>query len=144
MLTESDRAVLDEAYRSISMGTQTISTILPKVTDEKMALELNRQGGKYSRLEQKVTGFFSEQYEAPRGYAVDKAKVWAGIQKNTLRDCSKEHIAELMIRENTMAATELLKSVKANQQAKRQYCEIAEEILNFQENSIERFKAYLK
>lgn len=43
MLTEKDRAVLNEAYRSCTMGTEAVNTMVGKVTDEKLALDLNRQ-----------------------------------------------------------------------------------------------------
>lgn len=144
MLTESDRAVLDENYRACSMGTEAINTIIRKVTDEKLALELNRQACKYTNLARKVTDKLAREYETPRGQVTEKAKLWAGLQLNTLKDTSNEHVAELMIRGNAMAMTDMMKVVKANKTAKKEYCELAEEIMDFEEKCIETFKTYLK
>lgn len=144
MLTESDRAVLDETYHSCAMGTEAINTIIHKVTDEKLALDLNRQACKYTNLARKVTEKLAQEYETPRGQTAEKAMLWAGIQMNTLTDTSNEHVAELMIRGNTMAITDMMKVVKANKSAKKEYCELAEEIMDFEESCIETLKAYLK
>lgn len=70
--------------------------------------------------------------------------LWAGIQLNTLTDASTEHVAELMIRGNTMAITDMMKVMKANRGAKKEYCELAEEIMDFEEKNIETLKGYLK
>lgn len=144
MLTESDRAVLDETYRACTMGTEAIHTMIHKVTDEKLALDLNRQACKYTNLARKVTEKLAKEYETPRGQATGKAMLWAGIQMNTLTDTSTEHVAELMIRGNAMAITDMMKVLKANKSAKEEYCELAEEIMDFEEKCIETLKAYLK
>lgn len=144
MLTESDRAVLDETYRACAMGTEAINTIIHKVTDEKLALDLNRQACKYSSFAQKVTDKLAREYETPRGQTTGKAMLWAGIQMNTLTDSSTEHVAELMIRGNAMAITDMMKVLKANKSAKKEYCELAEGIMDFEEKCIETLKAYLK
>ena len=144
MLTESDRAILDENYRACTMGTEAINTIIHKVTDEKLALDLNRQACRYTNLARKVTDKLAREYETPKMQATGKAMLWAGIQLNTLKDTSNEHVAELMIRGNTMAITDMMKVLKANKSAKKEYCELAEEIMDFEEKSIETLKTYLK
>lgn len=45
---------------------------------------------------------------------------------------------------NTKGMTELMKTVKENRTAAREYCEIAKEIADFEEKNIEKLKAYLK
>ena len=49
-----------------------------------------------------------------------------------------------MIQVNTNGMTELMKTVKENRTAAREYCEIAKEIADFEEKNIEKLKAYLK
>ena len=144
MLTESDRAVLDESFHACAVGTETINAVIQKVTDQRLALELNRQACKYSSLNQKVTRKLANEYETPKNHIGEKAKLWAGLQMNTLTDSSTEHVAELVIRGNTMAITELMKVKKANKNAKKEYCELAEEIMDFEEKCIGTLKTYLK
>lgn len=144
MLTESDRAVLDESYLSCIAGTEAISSIIHKVTDRKLALELNRQACKFARLSEKTTGKLAREYETPAGRTAKKAKVWAGMQMSTLSNSSTEHVAELMIRSNADSMTDMMKVLKANKDAKKDYLELAEEIMDFEEKCIETLKAYLK
>lgn len=144
MLTESDRAVLDATYHVCTMGTEAINTVIHKVADEKLALDLNRQACKYTGFAQKVTEKLAREYETPRGQTTGKAMLWAGIQLNTLKDSSNEHVAELMIRGNADSITDMMKVLKANKTAKKEYCELAEEIMDFEEKCIETYKAYLK
>lgn len=70
--------------------------------------------------------------------------LWGGIQMNTLMDDSTEKLADMMIQGNTKGMTELMKTVKENRTAAREYCEIAKEIADFEEKNIEKLKAYLK
>lgn len=144
MLTESDRAILDENYRACTMGAEAINTIIQKVTDGKLALDLNRQACKYTNFARKVNDKLAREYETPKGQVAGKAMLWAGLQLNTLADTSNEHVAELMIRGNTMAITDMMKTLKANKSAKKEYCELAEEIMDFEESCIETLKGYLK
>lgn len=144
MLTESDRAILDENYHACVMGTEAINTLIHKVTDEKLALEMNRQACKYTNLARKVTDKLAREYETPQGQRTDKARLWTELQLNTLKNASNEHVAELMIRSNTMAITDMMKVVKKNKTAKKEYCELAEEIMDFEEKCIETLKSYLK
>lgn len=144
MLTESDRAILDENYHSCVMGTQAINTLIHKVTDEKLALELNREACKCTNLARKVTDKLAMEYETPGGECVNKAMLWTELQLQTLKNASNEHVAELMIQRNAMAVTDLMKVVKANKSARKDYCELAEEIMDFYEKCIENLKSYLK
>ncbi|MGN0335187.1 MAG: hypothetical protein ACI4DV_05950 [Lachnospiraceae bacterium] len=144
MLTESDRAVLNEAYRSCSMGTEAINTILNKVQNSRMALDLNRQSCKLSSFYEKIVQKMAMEQEKPKGDGAGKAMLWAGLQMNTLANDSTEHIAELMIRGNTAAITETMKVLKEHKDARKEYCELAEELMDFEEKCIETFKGYLK
>lgn len=144
MLTESDRAVLDETYRSCAMGTEAVNTIIQKVSEEQLALELNRQSCKYAAYGKKAAEKLAKEHEVPKGQSTGKAMLWAGIQMNTLTDTSTEHVAELMIKGNTMAITDMMKVMKKNKDAKKEYCELAEELMDFEEKCIESLKAYLK
>ena len=144
MLTESDRVILDENYHTCVMGAQAINTLIHKVTDKELALELNREACKYTNLARKVTESLEREYETPVGEHVNKAMLWTQLQFKTLKNSSNEHVAELMIQQNATAVTDLMKVVKANKSARKDYCELAEEIMDFHEKCIQNLKSYLK
>lgn len=145
MLTGEDMAVLNEAYRNSKMGVETINAIIRKVYDEDLALDLNRQAVRFLSFEDKVTEKIREANQRPETSSpVGKAMLWTSIQANTLLNTSTEHVADLMIQGNTRGITDLMKTVKSNKGAKKEYCELAEELMDFEEKNIEQLKSYLK
>ena len=145
MLTTADLALLNEAYRNTKMGLEAINTVISKVYDEDLALDLNRQAVRFMSLEDKVTDKIRKARRRPEAASpVGKAVRWTSIQANTLLNTSTEHVADLMIQGNAKGITDLMKAVKANRGARKEYCELAEEIMDFEEKNIERLKSYLK
>ena len=126
-------------------GLEAINTVISKVYDEDLALDLNRQAVRFLTLEDKVTDKIREGSRRPeQASPVGKAVRWTSIQANTLLNTSTEHVADLMIQGNAKGITDLMKAVKANRGARKEYCELAEEIMDFEEKNIERLKSYLK
>jgi hypothetical protein len=103
---------------------------------------------KISSGKERILGLVVEklekEYEMPRKNLFGKVKVWTGIRMSILRDTSNVHVVQLLIRGNTSAITGLMKTVKRNKDAKKEYCELAEELMDFEEKCIESLKAYLK
>lgn len=145
MLTEADRAVLNESYRNTRMGREAINVIIGKVEDDELALDLNRQACKFVQLEEKIQKEFQKEQESPAEERfTNRAMLWGGIQMNTLLNASTEHLADMMIQGNTKGITELMKTVKANKSVQKEYYELAEEVMDFEEKNIEKLKAYLR
>lgn len=144
MLTNADLAVLNEAYRSSRKGVETINTVISKVYDDDLALDLNRQAVHFLAFENKAAEEIRKASEQPEAAsAVGKAAAWTALQAATLMNTSTGHVAELMIEGNAKGITDLMKTVKKNQEAKREYCELAEELMDFEEKNIECLKNYL-
>ena len=80
----------------------------------------------------------------PEENIINKTMLWGGIQMNTLLNASTEHLADLMIQGNTRGITDLMKVVKANKSVQKEYYELAQELMDFEEKNIEKLKAYLK
>mgnify|MGYP002522023485 CR=1 FL=1 len=144
MLTNADLAVLNEAYRSSRRGVETINTVISKVYDDDLALDLNRQAVHFLAFEDKVAEEIRKASQRPEGVsAVEKAANWTALQAGTLLNTSTGRVAELMIEGNAKGITDLMKAVKKNQEAKREYCELAEELMDFEEKNIACLKNYL-
>lgn len=145
MLTSADLAVLNETYRSSKRAAEAINTVISKVEDEDLALDLNRQAVRFLAFEDKVAEKIREANRRPEpASTMEKAARWTSIQANTILNTSTEHLAELMIQGNTRGITDLMKAVKANKGARKEYCELAEELMDFEEKNISRLKTYLK
>ena len=145
MMTEADKAVLDESYKNARMGREAINVMIGKVDDDDLALDLNRQACKFVQLEEKMEKRYQKEHMTqPEDKFMDKTMLWGGIQMNTLLNASTEHLADMMIQGNTKGITELMKVVKRNKSAQKEYCEMAEEIMDFEEKNIEKLQAYLR
>ena len=145
MLTGEDFAVLSEAYRGSRAAQDRINTVLSKIYDEDLALDLNRQAVRFMAFENRVAQKLREANEQPeKEKPMEKARKWTAMQANTLLNTSTEHVADLMIQGNAKAITDMMKTMKANMGAKREYCELAEELMDFEEKNIAKLKSYLK
>ena len=127
------------------MGREAINMVIGKVEDDELALDLNRQACKFVQLEDKIRKEYQkEQSQPPEESLMERTMLWGGIQMNTLLNASTEHLADMMIRGNTKGITELMKVVKANKGVQKEYYELAQEIMDFEEKNIEKLKAYLR
>lgn len=145
MLTGEDFAVLNEAYRGSRAGQASINTMLSKIYDEDLAYDLNRQAVRFMAFENRIVEKLAQSNEQPqKGKSIEKARMWTSIQANTLLNTSTEHVADLMIQENARAIMDLMRTMKENRGASREYCELAEELMDFEEKNIEKLKSYLK
>ena len=145
MMTEADRAVLDESYRNTRMGREAINVVIGKVEDDDLALDLNRQACRFVQMEEKLQKKYQMQKETPPEESfMNRTMLWGGIQMNTLLNASTEHLADMMIQGNTKGITELMKVVKKNKSVQKEYYEIAQELMDFEEKNIEKLKAYLR
>ena len=145
MLTKADRAVLDESIRHARMGREAINAIIGKVEDDELALDLNRQACRYAQLEEECRKKYKRERETPpEGSLTERTKLWGGIQVNTLLNASTEHLANMVMQENTKGIADLMKTVKANKSVQSEYYEMAQELMDFEERSIQKLQAYLR
>ena len=144
MLTEADRKVLNEVYRNSRTGMKAIHSVIGKVYDDDLALDLNRLAYQYARIGEKASGkLYENGFKPEEEGALNKAVMWGSIQLNTLTDISTEHIAELMIQGSTRGMTEMTRVARDNIACGKFSTELAGELVSFEEKSIQRLKAYL-
>ena len=109
MLTTADLALLNEAYRNTKMVLEAINTVISKVYDEDLALDLNRQAVRFMSLEDKVTDKIREASRRPEAASpVGKAVRRTSIQANTLLNTVKELAADQMLKGNANAKQDWL------------------------------------
>ena len=131
MLTSADLAILNETYRNSKRVVDAINMVISKVEDEDLALDLNRQAVKFLSYEDKVVEMIREANRRPEVPSMmEKAKRWTSMQANTALNTSTEHLANLMIQSNTRGIADLMKTVKANKGAQKEYYELAEEFMD--------------
>lgn len=145
MMTRADRNVLNETYRAAKASADTIRGLVSKTEDEDLSVDLNRQLGKYQRFLSETEKHFRQEGEKPQQESTfEKAKFWLGIQTGTMLNNSTPHIANMVMKENAKGMGGLIQTLRDNKSAKNNYCEFANELMDFTESSINQLKYYLK
>ena len=136
--------VLKEVQKNTEMAMKAIETITPKVYDDGLALQLSRQALKYSAIHNKaVDGILEDRAMPYPANAVKDAMLTGGIHMNTMFDTSSSHIAELVIQGSNRGLTSMWKTLNQYGEASGKSMEVAKELMNFEEKSIEILKKYL-
>lgn len=143
-LTREDRNVLREVQKGAQMGLEAIQTIGGKVYDDRLLLDLNRQALKYTEYKNRARGMLQEAGEHPgQTSAVGTGMLKAGIHMNTALNTSTSHVAELVIQGSNRGITDMCKAINHNEAGGKYAVELAKELMDFEEKSIERLKQYL-
>ena len=144
MISNSEQVILEEICQNSKAALLDIHTIISKVYDDDLALDLNRQAAKYSRLQEIASDNLLKTGIIPVPISIlDRMKRWSAIQANTALNISTEHVADMMIKENTTRLGKMLHAVKQNKVINAMTCELAEEFLDFEEKNIRILKSYL-
>ena len=135
--------VLKETRKNASMAVQAIDALMGKIYNQEFAYELTAQRNRFRDFERKAEAGLWEYGLLPKDSGIQKAMLWGSIQANTMLNISTDHVADMVIQGNTKGITELLK-VKHNNKNMGSYAnEPAEELMDFEEENIERLKRFL-
>jgi len=143
MITNSDRQILQETYQNSKKGIDTISTLLNKVYDDNLNYEMNTQLQRYREINSKASDKLIEAGVMLENKPMEKFKLWSGLQARTIFNTSTKHIADMLIRENSVGMTGIMTSLKERGNATDHSVELASELVNFEEDSIRKLKSYL-
>ena len=143
-MKRADRNVLNETYRAAKANADTIRRLVAKTEDEDLAVDLNRQLGKYQHFLVETEKRFRKEGERPLEESTfEKARSWLGIQTGTMLNNSTPHIANMVMSENAKGIGSLIQALRNNNTAQNAYCEFANELMDFSESSIDQLKYYL-
>lgn len=143
MITSSDKQLLQETYKNSKKGIDTLSTLLNKVYDNDLNYEMNTQLQRYREINSKVSDRLIEAGVMLENKPLEKMKMWSAIQANTIFNTSTEHIANMMIRENSSGMTGIMTTLNESGNATDKSVELANELMVFEEDSIKKLKSYL-
>ncbi|MDE6882914.1 MAG: hypothetical protein K2P48_07335 [Lachnospiraceae bacterium] len=143
-MKHDDAKVLQEIQRNTEMGMTAIETILDKIEDDEFSLQLSRQSLRYSEIHNKALDqILEKEGEVYHGSQIADLMLKGSIHVNTALNLSKEHLAEMMIQGSNRGITSMWKALRHNQLAGDDTVELAKELMDFEEKSIECMKEYL-
>lgn len=135
-----------ELYKNISMGTDAILHLLPKVKDHEMKTTMTAAMCYYEKAAGKVKEILAEAgVPAEQEPLMTRTMARMGIAMNTALDATSSHVAQMMIEGSTMAITEMTRLCHRFEKEKdcAPLLEIAHGLSEFEESHIEKLKAYL-
>jgi hypothetical protein len=142
MSKETD--ILNSLYENISMGENAVKKVLPKVKDNALKSELQREFRDYKNQCNNISAQLKAENHKPSGAGWwTKAMSSAGIALNCARDSSSQHIAEMMIQGTNMGVIKINKALNAASDASPKVVQEAKNILENQQKYIDNLKAYL-
>lgn len=141
-----DAVFLQEVYKGVCMGTDSINTILGKAKDKAMREELTKELDGYQDYANKARNKLSEMSVTAKEVGMlAKLPSEMSIAMNTLVDDSTSKLAELMIDGNTMGVIQMKKDLNRakSEGVSQDAINLAEDVVAFQEKNIEKMKTFL-
>ncbi|MFI3212165.1 MAG: hypothetical protein R3Y24_02380 [Eubacteriales bacterium] len=136
--------LLKGIQKNAKMGMVAVDTMIDKVYDDSLAIQLSKQEAKYEKIYQQATSEIEKLHvEAVPSTKMQDMMLKGGIHMNTMLDCSNSHIAELMIKGNHMGVTDMWKNTNTYKGAEIATMELARELTDFEEKSIQQMRKYL-
>lgn len=136
--------VLKELGKGAKMGTDSLSFVSKKVSDEEFQNELSFQYNQYDDIVNRVNDIYKKYDLVPDHTDIKKEFMnWMGIQMNTMEDKSNSKIAELLIQGNTMGIIEGRRLLNNNPSVDPEIRQTLDDFVKLQENTVEKLKIYL-
>lgn len=135
---------LNKVYQNAKMGSDSINYLTDKITDAALLSDLQTQHSSYSSIINKTQTELANNQALPKETSpASQVGLWSGVQLNTLVDKSPCHIAEMLIQGSTMGVIDMTKTLKEYSDAPQNLKDIGQELIQLEENSIQKMKQYL-
>ena len=135
--------VLKETQRNASRAVKTIDALMGKVYNQEFAYELTSERNRFQDFERKAEAGLWEHGLMPKESSLERIRLWGAVQANMMLNISTPHVANMVIQGNSRGIADLLKA-KHNNKAMGSFAnELAEELMDFEEENIERLKKFL-
>lgn len=143
-MRNDDIRILQEVQKNTGMAMKAIEAVSGKVHDEELARQISKQSMEYSDIYNKATDRLLEgRAKNYQSSGLQEVMLKGSIAGNTMFDNSTGHIAEMMIQGSNRGLTDMWKIINHHENAGAASMEIAKELMDFEEKSIERLKKYL-
>ena len=138
--------MLDQLYKNVKMGSDSIIKLLNKVSDSKFKTDLTDQLDGYEGFASKAKERLKTLgYEAKEENAMTKMWTNMGMMMNTLTDSSDSHIAQMVAEGSTMGNTDGIKLLREyeNTDVSEQALSLVRDVIQFEGKNLERAKSYI-
>ena len=138
--------MLEQLYKNVKMGSDSIVKLLPKVSDGKFKTDLTDQLNGYESFAAKAKSRLKDM-GAEAKEENPMVKLWSsvGMAMNTLIDSTDSHIATLVAEGSTMGITDSIKLLRdyENKRVSEEALGFAREVIKFEEHNLEVAKSFI-
>lgn len=139
-----DVEFLNHIYKNATMGAESIGYLTEKIGDPNMLSDLQSQHQQYTNILSNVSNELSNLRKTPKSSnPMSHLGVWTGVQMNTIKDKSNDHIAEMMIQGSMMGVIDISRTLKEYKDINENLKQIGTDLVTLEENNIQRMKEYL-
>ena len=138
--------MLEQLYKNVKMGSDSIVKLLGKVSDGEFKTDLTDQINGYESFASKAKARLKEMGEGAKEENV-AVKLWSsiGMAMSTLTDSTDSHIAQLVAEGSTMGITDGIKLLRdyENTNVSEGALALVRDVISFEEKNLERAKSYI-
>lgn len=140
------KTLLDEMYKNVKMGADSIVNVMPSVEDKTIREELTAQLERYGEYAHKIEDILYSDGSSPKEEnMITKISSKLGIKFNTMMDSTSTHIAQMIIEGATMGVTNMTRLLREyeNTSCPEKILSLARDIIEYEEATIETMKKFL-
>ena len=145
MEKKTDSEVVAEIYRNAQLALESISDIMPAVTEGDIRDEIMRQHEEYEKICSKAAALALKfDYDVKEPSPIKKAMMWSAIKMGTANDNSSQNIAQMMIRGTVTGITSLKTSLTdSGKDLDPEVKKLLTELINMEEGFEKNLKKFL-
>lgn len=133
-----------ELYQNVSMGRQSLDTLIPKVQPGNLKDELIQQQKVYALAESKIAKKIQDKnMSVDEPSTAQKVMLWSSIQLNTVMNRTESHFAEMVIQGNSIGTIDLTRALNEYTEADKDARTAVQAVLETEKEDIETLKKYL-
>ncbi len=137
-----NQEVINCVYKNAHVALQSISDLLPEVDNKELRDELVSEYDGYEKLIGEISEYMADKDYKPKDIGpMKKAMLYTAIKMNAIKDDSKSHFLEMMIKGTVMGICELRELIDKNHdKVDIEVLEYAKRLLALEEQFEERLK----
>ena len=135
---------INDVYKNAHLALQSISNLLPAVSDEEIKNELKEEYEGYEKIIGEISSYMAEKGVEPKDVNVfKKAMMWGSIKMKTIAGASRNQVADMMINGTVMGINELTAMKNEKENYDEDVAKFIEKLLSLEEDYQERLKKFL-
>lgn len=135
---------INDVYKNAHLALQSISDLLPAVSDEEIKNELKEEYEGYEKIIGEISSYMAEKGVEPKDVNVfKKAMMWGSIKMKTIAGTSRNQVADMMINGTVMGINELTAMKNEKENYDEDVAKFIEKLLSLEESYQERLKKFL-